>query len=223
MKQGAVGARVAVFAAKAFAAAGRPRDSEGAYLMAFAMDHSSREVAAGLAQAVMSAHQRCEELEARCMEKSGQERPMRLEGPVGAESLVPRLEIGTSMVWDLSKYNFSNFEKDQVQFSETFQLPAGVHAWLEFYPQGCALSSRSMAGLFLCVDQPAVVKWAWRSRGEQKTAENDFSKALKQGKPQASGIHNFMPICENNGSITFRVLRVRLPNSRLYFERHTKD
>ena len=229
IRQGADGARVAVFAAKAFAAMGKARESEDAYLMAFAMDHSSREVAAGLAQAVRSAHQRCEELEARFMEKSGQDRPTRLEGSIknGVERLdVPRLELGSSMVWDLSKYNFTNFEKDQAQLSETFQLPAGVHAWLELYPQGSANSSHGMASLFLVVDKPAVVKWTWRSgKAEVKTVEHDFSKAAldKDGKPQGWGIHNFMPIFESNRSITLRILRVHLPGSSLHFEgRHTK-
>ena len=183
-------AHVAAVAARAFAAKGMVRESESAHLKGFTMDHSNKEIAAGVALAISSA-----------LDKSQ----------------VPRLEIGTSLVWDLSTYDFSNFKKDQEEISETFQLPNGINAWLNLKPKGEARSSEGMAALFLWLETPAVVKWTWQSNsGKVITMECDFSKDLgKGGKPVGWGIRSFMPISETNGSITLRVLSVQLPGSTL--------
>ena len=190
------GARVAVFAAKAFAAMGKARDSEHAYLTAFEMDPSNREVAAGLARAVKSAHERFEET------------VRKVQGP--------RLEVGSSLVWDLSKYDFTKFTKDQVQRSETFQLPHGITAWLSLFPKG--FSSKRMAAVDLQVDRPAIVQWTWQSgAGRVSTEERDFSKTTlhQDGKPDGWGHLHFLPISETNGSITLRLRSVQLPASTL--------
>ena len=195
IRQEADGARVAGFAAKAFAAMGKARESEDASLRAFAMDPSSREVAAGLAQAVKSAHRRCEALEST------------------SRSFI------TSITWDLSKYDFTNFTKSQLQHSETFQLPNGINAWLSLHPKGDSRSAEGMAALFFGVDKPATVKWTAQScTGKVLTAERDFSKNLgEDGKPLGWGWHDFMPISQSNGSITVRILSVELPGSNLRF------
>ena len=199
-KREADGARVAVFAAKAFAASGKARDSEHAYLTAFEMDHSNREVAAGLVRAVRSAHQRCEALESAVR---------RLEAP--------RREVGSSLVWDLSTYDFSDFTKGNGQLSDTVMLPNGINAWLFLFPKGRSDSSEGMAALYFIVDRPAIAMWTVQSRlGQVMTAVYDFSKDLdNNGKPLGQGWSDFMPISETNDSITLRILSVQLPGSAM--------
>ena len=129
----------------------------------------------------------------------------------------PHLGLGSSMVWDLSKYDFTNFTKCQSQLSDAFQLPNGVNAWLNLEPKGHSQSSEGMAGLYFHVDKPAVLKWTWQSgSGRAVTSKRDFSKELdKDGKPVGWCCFNFMPISETNGSITLRVPSVQLPGSAL--------
>ena len=187
------GARVAVFAARAFRAKGKVRRCEEAFLKAFSLDRSNQEAAAGLADAVTSAHERCDELGDR----------------------------SSSVLWDLSGYDFSGFRKGECQKSEKFQLlSSGLTAWLELYPKGRRDSSEGQAGLYFFVDTPAMVKWTWQSgSGEVRTVERDFSKnsSNADGTPKGCGWHNFMPISEANSSITLQILRVQLPSSTLRF------
>ena len=192
------GARVAVFAAQALAASDKARESEDAFVKAFSLDRSNQEAVEGLANAVASAHKRCDELE------------HRWEGP--------RREIGSSLVWDLSSYDFTGFRQDDEQWSEGFQISStGITAWLGLYPKGEVNSSEGMAGLYLFVDKPAVVKWTWQSgSGEVETSERDFSQDC-DGTPDGYGWRNFMPISETNGSVTLRILSVQLPGSKLRF------
>ena len=187
------GAGVAALAARAFAAKGMVRESQNAYLRGFAMDHTNTGLAAGAARAIASG-----------LEK--------------AKSQAPRLEIGASLVWDLSKYDFTNFTKSQSQLSETFQLPNGINARLALCPKGHSKSSEGMAPLFLCLQKPVILKWILqRGSGEGFIAEADLSKKLwHDGTPMVWGLRNFMPISEaKNGSITFRVLGIQLPGSSL--------
>ena len=147
----------------------------------------------------------CEELLEACKE---------LEAKAAAQ--LPRLEIGSSVVWDLSSYDFTAFYEDELQPSEKFQIGStGVTAWLGLYPRGESDSSEGMAGLFLYVDQPATVKWTWQSgSGEVKTEERD----LRSGRTVSwHGQPDFMPISETNGSITLRILSVRMKGSTLRF------
>lgn len=77
----------------------------------------------------------------------------------------------SSIVWDLSRYDFSDFTKDQSQWSEKFQLLSGATASLRLYPKGQVDSVEGMAPVYLCVDKPAIVKWTWQSgRGEGSAA-----------------------------------------------------
>ena len=135
---------------------------------------------------------------------------------------MPRLEIGSSVVWDLSSYDFTGFQQDDEQLSKKFQLGStGVNAQLCLYPKGRrSCSSWGMAGLYLCVDKPVTVKYTWQSgSSEVKTSERDFSLAPlgEDGTPLGLGGPDFMPISETNGSITFRILSVELPVSTLRF------
>ena len=198
--RGADGALVAAVAAKALAASGKEKESENAYLMAFAMDNSNKDAAEGVAEAVRSAHRRCEALEARthCEPR-------------------PRLELGSSWVWDLSIYDFSKVAKGQVQRSEPFQLPNGINAWLSLCPKGYFDSSEGMAALFLFVCKPAIVRLTWQSAsGRAKSMEHDFSSDLDEdGHPRRWGDANFMPISETNGSITLRILSIQSAGFKL--------
>ena len=226
------GGLVAVFAAKAFVAKGHSRQSEEAFLKAFALDRSNQEAAEGLAKAVSSAHKRCEELESRCDvsdERSGvleakcQALEKRCADLESQRSSQPSqvIQLHSCRVWDLSGYDFSGFCKGQCQKSEKFQLgSSAVTAWLELYPKGHSNSSVGRAGLYLHVDKPAMVKWTWQSgSGEVKISERDFSKArlTAGGTPDGWGNTDFMPISETNGSVTLHILSVQLPGSALRF------
>ena len=235
------GARAAVVAAKAFKAKGHERQSEEAFVKAFALDRSNQEAAEGLAKAVSSAHSRCEELGHRCdeLQKKGcaveealeakcqalQEEVQRIrnrQGSAESRNSPPSqaLQLHSALVWDLSSYDFGDLRKGQCQKSEKFQLgSSGVTAWLDLRPKGHSESFEGMAGLFLWVDKPAVVKWTWQSGSrEVQTSERDFSKDLRpNGTPGGWGWHNFMPISETNGSVTLRILSVQVPGSKLRF------
>ena len=191
------GARVAVFAAKAFAANNAARESEAAFVKAVCLDPSNRQAVKGLVNGIASAHKRCDELE-------------QCQGP--------RLEIGSSMVWDLSSYDFTAFTKGKQHRGEKFQIGStGVTACLSLFPRGHSKSSKGKAGLFLYVDQPAKVKWTWQSgSGRVKTEERDFVKDW-DGTPYGWGDRSFMPISEANGSVTLRILSVQMKGSTLRF------
>ena len=120
------GAGVAVVAATAFASKDQVRESEEAFLKAFALDQSNKDAAKGLVQAVSSAHERCNQLqdkgrhledccngldaECKALKKSNEE--------LKAKADVPRVELDSPMVWDLSTFNFSGGKQ-----SPKFQLP----------------------------------------------------------------------------------------------------
>ena len=223
---------MATVAARAFRAKGRARQSEEAFLKAFALDRSNQEAAEGLADAVASAHRRCDELDQKG--QASEEGRKALEGK--CESLERRceslerqqnapqsqvLQLHSSMVWDLSSYDFADFRKGQSQESDKFQLlSSGVIARLGLYPKGHANSSEGMAGLFLWVDKPCKVKWTCQPGSrEVKTEERDFSQASlnPNGTPQGWGNRNFMRISETNGTVTLRILSVQAPGSTMRF------
>ena len=222
------GARVAVFAAKAFTLKGQVRQSEEAFVKAFALDRSNQEVAEGLANAVTSAHKRCEEVEYRCaeLEKTGRASDERFEAQckelrMKTQELEAQCQTLqrpcalSSIVWDLSSYDFTGFCQNQYEWSEGFQLlSSGVTAWLKIYPKGHSKSYEGQAALFLRVDKPAIVKWSWQSgSGEVETCERDFSEKWNN----SWGRSNFMPSSEANCSVTLRILSVQLPRSQLRF------
>ena len=194
------GAGVAAVAATAFASKEKVREAEEAFLKAFALDPSNPDAAKGLAQAVSSAHERCDqlkegyedlqpkckklkkshgklktschvldaeckELRAKCKElregnqeltqkwqvlkESNGELKATCQGlqksweEFKAKADMPRVELDSPMVWDLSTFDFA-------KKSLEFQLPAGVEADLRI---------RSHCGdVFLIVKKPVHVK-----------------------------------------------------------------
>ena len=112
-------AKVAAFAARAFGSSGHARDCADAYLTAFAMDHCNRDAAQGVAQALSSAHRRCDMLEADCKE-------------LKEKWKMPRLDLGCPVVWDLRVS----------RQSQVFLLPGGVVAWLDVWPEAGRLDLR---------------------------------------------------------------------------------
>ena len=221
------GARVALVAARGFTAECQARQSEEAFLKAFSLEHSNQEAAEGLANAVTSAHERCAELEYWCEELQNNGRALEAKCQALQKEMQgiqnTRREGSaepSSILWDLSGYDFSGFRKGECQKSEKFQLlSSGLTAWLLLYPKGGPTASEGKATLYLRVDKPATVKWSCQSgSGEVQTSERNFSKDLRpNGTPDGYGWRNFMPISEANGSITLRILSVQLPGSKLRF------
>ena len=278
-KRRADGARVALFAARAFASEGRERDSEAAFLKAFALDHCNRDAAEGIVKVLTSGRydhhegkQRCAGLETKCQDMQRQHEDVeykvqalekscmqlvarcqalqkhceeldqkgqasqqqcqqlqeKCEGlQVRCEQLeklqLHRLDIGKSLVWDLSNYDFTSFTPGQFQCSETFQLSSGIKAWLQFYPGGggplpsrsptrmSAASQRRKAGVCLFVDWPCWVKWTCQcDLGEPVSLEHEFSES-----PEGAG---WCPtVSQSVRSITLRILRVQVKGSSLWF------
>ena len=123
------GARVAAFAAKAFASRGKMKESEDAFLKAFCLDRSNMEAADGVAQALSSAHKRCELLEGRCSSLEAVCKEVKLScKELKAKADMAR-EIVPPIVWDLSTNDFS-----MKKGSQTFQLPGGIEASLNILP-----------------------------------------------------------------------------------------
>ena len=89
-----------------------------------------------MAQALSSAHKRCELLEGRCSS---------LEASWKEHEGILRLQMGASLVWDLSHYDGKDKE------SPKFEIPNGV--------QACLKIRRKQSGRFvdLCMDQKANV------------------------------------------------------------------
>ena len=272
------GARVALFAARAFASEGRERDSEAAFLKAFALDHSNRDAAEGVMKVLASGRddhhegkQRCAGLETKCQDMQKQHEAVEQKIQVLEKSCmqlvarcqalqkhceeldqkgqasqqqcqqlqekceglqqrceqreklhVPRLDIGSSLVWDLSNYDFTSFTLDQFQPSETFQLPSGIKARLQFYP-GPAPSSRpsrtgwtqsaarrNAASVCLFVDRPCWVKWTWQCDGlEAMCREHEFSE-------NEEGAGWFL-MSRSVHRITLRILSLQVKGSSLCF------
>ena len=136
-----------------------------------------------------------------------------------AECKVPSPRVGSSLVWDLSGYDFSTFIKGQVKKSEKFQLGrSGITAWLDLRPKGDSDSEEGKAALFLWVDKPAVVKFtAHYSGGPVFEFKWDFQVDHEKGGALSRGWPNFMPISETNGSITFHLVSVQATGSKLRF------
>ena len=221
---------------------GWPR-SEDAFLKAFSLNHTDPEAADGIAQALATTRvrcgdlekksrgleERCEALETKCQglqkrvagldikggnwQKSLKELDAKVDGLADVSKL-PSLAVGSSLVWDLSGYDFSTFAKGQSKTSEEFELgSSGIRAWLDLYPKGDANSKEGMAGLFLWVDKPAKVKWTVQYNGEGVRSLNyDFKvDAWNRGWP------NFMPISQTNSSITFYLESVQVTGSKFRF------
>ena len=217
------GARVATFAAKAFLSDGMVAASEDAFLEAFALDQSNKEAAQGAVAAVTSTRRRCCELQDRCKgieerNKALVDKCQALERRCGdLESLASSVKMDgdfiqtkSTITWDLSGYDFTEFTKGQIQKSEKFQLlSSGVNAWLQFTP--------GMAALSLYVDKPAVVKCVMQSGSKISTLEYDFSDNLVGEMPLGRGFPAFVKTSEINGSIIVRILSVRAPGSTLRF------
>ena len=226
--QQADAARVAVFGANAFAAKGQARESEEAFLKAFAFDGSNQEAAEGLASAVTSAHRRCDELEkngsasnkrfqgleAQCQVL--QRRCATLESQEAQRQAFQKVAEASSIVWDLSSYDFSNFTKERWQESEKFQLlSSGVMASLHLCPKGQVDSAEGLAPLYLSVNKPCIVKWTWQTgSGQTMTLDHVFGKDMN-GQLSAWG-GDFIPVSQVNGSIIIlRILSVQLQGSSL--------
>ena len=227
------GFHVAVLAANVFKVKGHAKQSEEAFLKAFALDPCSEEVAGEVANTLTSLLRCCEALkeknnalEAKCkdLQKLGdrcnelEEKSRLNESKRKALELrcaeLESLKLNSSIVWDLSSSDFADFRKGQGHWSGTFQLLcSGITAMLELYPKGREDSGMGKAGLVLHVERPATVNWTWQSgSGEVKTQEHRFQREWDYFV-----CRDFGPTRPTIRSITFRILSVQLPGSTLRF------
>jgi len=148
----------------------------------------------------------CKELQKRCgdLEQSGQ---------------TLQVPFGMSFSWDLSAYDFSNFSQGEKKQSDKFQIGSGITAWISLLPKGHTDSPPGKAGVYLCVDQVAKVKFRLRAGQVDKTLEHDYStsKVLADGS-RGWGWPDFIDSSALQGaSITLDVLSVQPANSSLKF------
>ena len=200
------GAGVAVFAATAFASNDKVREAEEAFLKAFALDPSNPDAAKGLAQAVSSAHERCDQLGAECKELKGSNEELKATcqglqqscAELKAKAEMPRVELDSPMVWDLSTFDFSTHKE-----SPEFQLPGGVEAHLRIRPN-CL--GNGIDNLYLFLHQQVHIKGTVQLDGrEAKAFELTEAKCVRI-KPS-----------ERPKSVTLRILSVQAEGSELRF------
>ena len=146
------GACLGASAGKVFACKGKMRESEEAFLKAFALDPSNQEAAGGLVTAVTSARKHCEEVEDRCEElrnRCSELEKKCLASEEGRKTLEAQCQTLQSrcayfelnilqprFMWNLSIFDFTSFTRGHAQCCEPVVISAGVTTSLELYPRG---------------------------------------------------------------------------------------
>ena len=232
------GSAVAVVAATALASNDRARQSEEAFLRAFALDQSNQDAGKGLAQAVSSAHERCEELEnkglhweercnvlgAECKEfkescedlraKCGELKESNEEMKATCQALRKNCEELKAKA-DMPRVELdSPIVWDLSTFSvnktsPTFQLPGGVEASLNILPP-CGFFNYSC---LLHVNKDVHIKGTLEWDGHQAEA---FDVTVKAQSSATMTIAQFRTP-ERPKSVTLRILSVQREGSELRF------
>ncbi|CAJ1358681.1 unnamed protein product [Effrenium voratum] len=136
------GARMAVAAARLFAAVKEEDACHDAFLYAVRLDPSSCDASRGLAQAVVT-------LKGKCKELAGSLQQLTAKCHALESKCQGQVSEGTSqLVWDLLGYNFSGFANRQRQTSNKFQIYPGINAWMSLCPLAFPQSSPGKAALF---------------------------------------------------------------------------
>ena len=186
-------ARLAVKAAQLFADEGRNSESQDAFLQAFRCDHSNDDAADGMVQAILN---------------------MKDDLKTKTEQ-IEKLSVQCHLTfqWDLSRYDFSTFKKDQGQDSDTFSFPGfNTNAWITFYPKGAPSHKYAgWAGCYLNVDKDVRVKASFGIPGNECLRQIDYDFATgkhKDGIPSAGwGFPQFVQLSESE-PLTFITLRI---------------
>ena len=197
-------ARLAVKAARLFADEGRNSESQDAFLQAFRCDHSNDDAADGMVEAILNMKEDLETKTEQIEKLSAQ-----------CQALDRRLwEHGVPLTfqWDLSRYDFSTFQKGQAQDSDTLSLPGfNTNAWLTFYPKGWSASSHGWAGCSLKVDKDVRMKATLGIPGNERLKEFEHDCATnarsRDGTPKSWGFANFVRLSESE-PLTFITLRI---------------
>ena len=208
-------ARLAVDAAKHFAAEGHDEESQNALLKAFRMDRNNGDAWEGLVDVVSDLRR---EFKAKCRDVDELKRKCRdLEKAQSSKS--DELPL-MSFIWDLSSYDFQDFSKGERLNSDKFFLSSsGIRAWLVLVPKGCKSSKPDKAGGILYMDRAAKVKVKIHSNVypfSRWDIDQDFSKSCVK-PPLGYGNPNFMDRfeVESRGSISIHLMSIQAPNSTL--------
>ena len=229
-------ARLAVKAARLFADEGRSSESQDAFLRAFRCDHSNDDAADGMVEAILNMKEdletkteQIEKLSAQCqaldrrLKKTTAKAEQIEKLSAQCQALDRRLwEHGVPLTfqWDLSRYDFSTFQKGEGQDSDTLSFPGfNTDAWLTFYPKGNVASSDGWASCLLKVDKNVRVKASFGIPGNKWLKELDYDFATgphsEDGTPYGWGFANFVRLSESKplAFITLRIFAVQSSGS----------
>ncbi|CAE8592875.1 unnamed protein product, partial [Polarella glacialis] len=146
---------VAIAAAQAHEAAGNKEAAQQAYILAYGMDRSNEDASHGVVEMCSATTQRCSQLEAQNQQLRVQlaslaETVSRLDVQVRQQK--GNLPVASSVEWDVSSLDVSQFVKGQSKESPRFNLAgSGVEAWLKFYPKGDQAATAGKASLYVRV------------------------------------------------------------------------
>ncbi|CAE8714115.1 unnamed protein product [Polarella glacialis] len=149
------GACVAIAAAQAHEAAGNKEAAQQTYILAYGMDRSNKDASHGVVEMCSATTQRCSQLEAQNQQLRVQlaslaETVSRLDVQVRQQK--GNLPVASSVEWDVSSLDVSQFVKGQSKESPRFNLASsGVEAWLKFYPKGDQAATAGKASLYVRV------------------------------------------------------------------------
>lgn len=222
-------AQVAVDAAKLFAQNANGRadespESQDAFLKAFGWNRNNEEASDGLVTVVLALKESnqkfklqgeefealkkmCEDLQEKCKDID----MLRQKCDSLERKFLDPYPLGTSFVWDLSSYNFTNMRKGHKQKSDNFQISPSISARLQVYPKGRSGSLPDMAAVHLRLDRPARVRFTLQSGQALRTAfHEDY---VEDAANRSYGWNSVVATSAANNNITLKLLSVQPGNS----------
>ena len=222
-------AQVAVDAAKLFAQNANGRadespESQDAFLKAFGWNRNNEEASDGLVTVVLALKESnqkfklqgeefealkkmCEDLQEKCKDID----MLRQKCDSLERKFLDPYPLGTSFVWDLSSYNFTNMRKGHKQKSDNFQISPGISARLQVYPKGRSGSLPDMAAVHLRLDRPARVRFTLQWGQALRTAfHEDY---VEDAANRSYGWNSVVATSAANNNITLKLLSVQPGNS----------
>lgn len=209
-------ARLAVKAAKLFAAEGRQSEAQDAFLQAFRCDRNNDDAADSLVEATLNLKKLVKQKDLSLKEASQKlaemQRQCSCHQSINSTKVPPEQKILKSFVWNLSNYDFTVPSIKGCVKSQKFRLDGGGKVWLRFFSKGLTWSEPGWAACSIHVDKDVRMQASLLTTGRERFFIHDFGESRLNSNDAAAskGFPNFMPVSEVEGtsSITLRILSV---------------
>ena len=215
-------ARLAVKAAKLFAAKGRQSEAQDALIQAFRCDPSNDDAADSLVKETVNLKKLVKQKDLSLKEAEQKLAEMQRQCPchqsINSAKVPPEQKILKSFVWNLSNYDFTAPSNKGCVKSQKFRLD-GLDAqlvgkvWLKFFSKGLMWSEPGWAACSIHVDKDVRMHASLFTTGRERFFVHDFGESRLNNNDTAAckGFPNFMPVSEVKGTsfITLRILSVR--------------